>query len=106
MQAFTIGDPQPVPGRTAPLGKRPRRGHFRPWPLRCSISVQMSPIDPSQRRLLAPPNRRGMVSPDKPNADKDAPEPKPSRLDEARRIIAEYANELREIIKKLRRRLN
>jgi len=32
--------------------------------------------------------------------------PKPSRLEEARRVIAEYAADLREIIKKLRRRLN
>jgi len=34
------------------------------------------------------------------------PPPKPSRLQEARRIIEEYAADLREIIKKLRRHLN
>jgi hypothetical protein len=37
---------------------------------------------------------------------KEAQEPKPSRLEEARRIIEQYAGDLREIIKKLRRRLN
>jgi hypothetical protein len=47
-----------------------------------------------------------MISPDEPTPDKEASKPKPSRLEEARRIIEEYANELREIIKKLRRRLN
>jgi hypothetical protein len=31
---------------------------------------------------------------------------KESRLGEVRRIIAEYVNDLREIIKKLRRKLN
>jgi hypothetical protein len=31
---------------------------------------------------------------------------KESRLEEVRRIIAEYVNDLREIIKKLRRKLN
>jgi hypothetical protein len=31
---------------------------------------------------------------------------KPSRADEARRIIDEYANHLREIIKKRRRKMN
>ena len=36
--------------------------------------------------------------------DKDEP-PKLSRSEEALRIIEEYANQLREIIKKLRRRL-
>jgi hypothetical protein len=36
----------------------------------------------------------------------DPPPPKPSRVEDARRIIAEYGADLREIIKKLRRRLN
>jgi len=36
----------------------------------------------------------------------DKPPPKPSRSEEARRIIQEYADDLRKIIKKLRRRLN
>jgi hypothetical protein len=30
------------------------------------------------------------------------PEPEPSRLEEARRVIQDYANDLREIIRKLR----
>jgi hypothetical protein len=37
---------------------------------------------------------------------KEAPKTKPSRLDEARRVIEEYANELREIIAKLRKRFH
>jgi hypothetical protein len=43
---------------------------------------------------------------DEPSPDKEAPKPKPSRSDEARRVIEEYLNDLREIIRKLRRRLN
>jgi hypothetical protein len=34
------------------------------------------------------------------------PLPKPSQLEEARRIVEEYADDLREIIKKLRRKMN
>jgi hypothetical protein len=37
---------------------------------------------------------------------KNKPPPKLSRLEEARQIIEEYAADLREIIKKLRRHLN
>ena len=40
------------------------------------------------------------------HAGKEAPEPKPSRMGEARRLIEEYADDMREIIKKLRRHLN
>jgi hypothetical protein len=47
-----------------------------------------------------------MLPPEEPQPGNDAPPPKPSRLEEARRVIAEYAADLREIIKKLRRRLN
>jgi hypothetical protein len=43
---------------------------------------------------------------EEPLSGKDEPPPKPSRLEEARRVIEEYAADLREIIKKLRRRLN
>lgn len=32
--------------------------------------------------------------------------PKPTRMEEARRIIEEYAHDLREIIRKLRQRMN
>lgn len=44
-----------------------------------------------------------MPEPDKPTDGKDA---KPSRLDEARRIIEEYAGDLRQIIMKLARKMN
>lgn len=39
-------------------------------------------------------------------SESDKPGPKPTRLEEARRIIEEYANELREIIRKLREKMN
>jgi hypothetical protein len=42
----------------------------------------------------------------KPEEQGEAKEPKPSRSEEARRIIEEYANDLREIIRKLRRKMN
>jgi hypothetical protein len=38
-----------------------------------------------------------------PRPQEHDPEPEPSRLEEARRVIQEYANDLREIIKKLRK---
>jgi hypothetical protein len=38
-------------------------------------------------------------------AGKEAPEPDRSHTEEARRLIEEYADDLREIIKKLRRHL-
>jgi hypothetical protein len=44
-----------------------------------------------------------MTEPDK---QSEVQETKPSRLDEARRIIEEYATELRAIIQKLRRKMN
>lgn len=60
-------------------------------------------IDLSQ--ISQPPraDHQTMAAPDKQTEDKES---KPPRLDEARRIIEEYANDLREIIKKLRRRMN
>jgi hypothetical protein len=48
-------------------------------------------------------NHRAMNKPDE--LDQDKPRPKPSRSEEALRIIAEYRNGLQEIIKKLRQRL-
>ena len=48
-------------------------------------------------------NHRAMNKPDE--LDQDKPRPKPSRSEEALRIIAEYQNGLQEIIKKLRQRL-
>jgi hypothetical protein len=50
-------------------------------------------------------NRRGMEPPEEPPPRGAAP-PKPSRLDEARRIVEEYAADLREIIRRLRRKMN
>jgi hypothetical protein len=47
-----------------------------------------------------------MEAPEEPPPGKDVPPPKLSRSEEVRRIIEEYANDLLEIIKKLRRRLN
>ena len=46
-----------------------------------------------------------MKPPEEPRPGKDEP-PKPSRLQQARRIIEEYAADLREIINKLRSHLN
>lgn len=34
------------------------------------------------------------------------PTPKPTRMEETRRIIEEYADDLREIIRKLRQKMN
>lgn len=42
----------------------------------------------------------------KPDDQSGAKEAKSFRLEEAQRIISEYANELREIIQKLRRKMN
>jgi hypothetical protein len=47
-----------------------------------------------------------MKAPDEQHPGNDGPSLKSSRLEEVRRIIEEYAAELREIIKKLRKRLN
>jgi hypothetical protein len=47
-----------------------------------------------------------MKPPEEPPPGREEPPPKLSRSEEARRIIKEYANDLREIIKKLRRRLH
>ena len=47
-----------------------------------------------------------MKKPDEQASGKEAQEPKPSRLEEARQIIEQYAGDLREIIKKLRRSLS
>jgi hypothetical protein len=47
-----------------------------------------------------------MAPPEEPLPVKYEPPPKPSRLEEARRAIEEYADDLREIIKKLRRKMD
>lgn len=48
-------------------------------------------------------NAAAMPEPDKTT---DGKESKPSRLEEARHVIEEYARELREIMRKLRQRLH
>jgi len=47
-----------------------------------------------------------MKPPIGPTPDKEAPKPKPSRQEEALRIVEEYAAVMREIIKKLRSKLH
>jgi len=42
----------------------------------------------------------------KPASQKPVKKPKPSRVEEARRIIEEYSKDLREVIKKLARKLH
>lgn len=42
----------------------------------------------------------------KPEEQSEEKEAKPSVLEEARRIVEEYANDLREIIRSLRRKMN
>jgi hypothetical protein len=81
---------------------------FRPVPpLSAAISTQWSSIDLSQRFLLAHPHRQGVKSSDeKSTQDKDAAKTKLSQSTEFRQIIEEYAIDLREIIKKLRKRPN
>lgn len=56
-----------------------------------------------KQRTPSAPDHRTVPDPDKQTESKEA---KPSRLDEARRIIEEYAAEPREIIQKLRRKMN
>ena len=46
------------------------------------------------------------LPPEKPTSGKEAPAIKPTRSEEIRRVIEEYAAGLREIIKKLRRKLH
>jgi len=47
-----------------------------------------------------------MKSAEEPRPGKQAPKPKPWHLEEARRLIEEYADDLREIIWKLRQHLH
>lgn len=54
----------------------------------------------------SPANLWPMSSADEKDSRKEAPKPKPSRTEEAQRVIEEYLNDLREIIRKLRRHLN
>jgi hypothetical protein len=57
-------------------------------------------LDLTQWPFLSSPNIRVMNKPDE--VDQGKPRPKPSRSEEALRIIEEYVNDLREIIRKLR----
>ncbi len=51
-------------------------------------------------------HRCDMKRSDEPRLGKDEPPPKLSHSEDARRIIQEYIDNLREIIKKFRRRMN
>jgi hypothetical protein len=66
----------------------------------------MVPFDLAQWFLWLSADRRGMKPPEQPRPGKVERPPKLSRSEDARRIIQEYIDNLREIIKKLRRRLN
>jgi hypothetical protein len=68
--------------------------------------VARASFDPSQRWPAVLGKPLTMNSSDEPSPVRKTPEPQPSRVDEARRIIEEYADSLREIIRKLRRHLN
>jgi hypothetical protein len=59
-------------------------------------------VEPMLRRTQAP-----FVKPqhDKPTSEPEKPS-KPSRMEQACRIVAEYADDLREILKKFRKLLN
>jgi len=48
---------------------------------------------------------RGMKKPAKPNSNEEPHSPSPTRLEEALRLMEEYVNELREIIRRLRQRM-
>ena len=67
---------------------------------------RMVPFDLAQCPLWFCADRCDMKPSDEPRLGKNEPPPKLSRSEEARRIIDEYANHLREIIKKLRCRLH
>jgi len=61
------------------------------------------PFDVAQKYQRLTGAIQAMPDPDKQTEGKEA---KPSRLEEARRIIEVYAADLREIIQKLRRKMN
>ena len=64
-------------------------------------------LDLDQRARFGFSDRQDMKQPpEEPGRGKEAPEPKLSRLEATLRVIEEYADDLREILKKLRRRLN
>jgi len=70
------------------------------------VAREWSLFDLGQRLALGRFDRWDMKPSDAPRSvDKDEPPPQLSRSKAARRIIEEYADQLREIIRKLRRRL-
>lgn len=60
-------------------------------------------VDLAQWRSSIRPKHRPMR---RPCPQKPVKKPKPSRLEEARRIVEEYTKDLREVIKKLARKLH
>jgi hypothetical protein len=66
------------------------------------LQKKVDGLDLTQWPFMSSPNIRVLNKPDE--VDQGKPRPKPSRSEEALRIIEEYANDLREIIKKLRQR--
>jgi hypothetical protein len=68
------------------------------------LPKKVDSLDLAQWPFLSSPNIRVMNKPDE--IDQVKLRPKPSRSEEALRIIEEYVNDLREIIKKLCQRLN
>ena len=70
------------------------------------LPADLRAIDLDQSSFWLFVHRHGMTPSDELPPGKDEPSLKASRLEEARRMIEEYAAELREIIKTLRKRLN
>ena len=98
--------------RSAPAhGRQLRRGTGRSY-----RSVVLVPFHPLRRRMVPliwlngsfwlSADRWGMKPPEEPRPGKVERPPKLPRSEDARRIIQEYIDNLREIIKKFRRRLN
>jgi len=72
------------------------------------VSVELQPrsLDLAQRRSFHAADRGGMTASDeKPPVGREADETPPA-ASEFRRMIDEYANELRQIVQKLRKRLH
>ena len=72
----------------------------------CRLKGSTFHIDLAQRSLLVLADRQDVKPPEEPRLPKDEPPSKPTSSNEAVRIIEEYAKALREILKKLRGRLN
>ena len=74
----------------------------------CETDPSANPqaVDLAQRSCLNSPDDWAMNSRDKPGPAEEPPKSKPTSLSEARLIIQDYVNELREMIRKLRQRLH